>query len=478
MDFSEYTDKEQTKEIKLANKSFTVLDGGQLKLFKNLKELSIHFTELSQLPPEIKGLTQLQKLDLYGNKLTSLPSEIGGLTQLQTFRLSGNLLTSLPPEIGELSQLQVLGLSHNQLTSLPGSILNLQNSLVLLNLIGNPIVETGTDGNLGRRELSALFGDRIIFGGVQQPSDFKKITKEDAIRNVLAQPLHWNLEKLKLLINNRVPSSEYTEQQMLEAWTGSFAPLIVKENNELMANYIKKLYNPDMEYKRWPMEQKFIPMTKDLLEAVFKECLKVDSRQDKSKQDKEAIIRSNLSAICTGIKHCPDRQISELRFAYGVLKGNEQNEELTLKQMVEQSLAAIKERIFDNVFTPGASSQNVHVMTYWKKRLGPDLGFDFNFETNIGTMGQDPYHGEPGNALEAFFSGFTPNVVMSLLLDEINDKGSFLCRAAEYIYESEENESIKRTWCEMNDEEFLETTKVTRAFVEHYLLRMGILERA
>jgi hypothetical protein len=167
-----------------------------------------------------------------------------------------------------------------------------------------------------------------------------------------------------------------------------------------------------------------------------------------------------------------------LRFAHGVLKGNAQNEELTLKQMVEQSLAAIKERIFDNVFTPGASGQNVHVMTYWKKRLGPDLGFDFNFDTRAGTFKQDPYHGEPGNALEAFFKGFTPNVAITLLKDEINERGSFLCKAAEYIYHDTTDYETKKTWCEMNDEEFLEITKVTRAFVERYLLRMGILERA
>jgi Leucine-rich repeat (LRR) protein len=145
-----------------------------------------------------------------------LPPEIAGLVQLQKLYLSRNQLASLPPEIGGLTQLQTLYLYENQLTSLPVSIINLQNSLVLLRLIDNPIMETGTDGNLGRRELELYFGDRVLFESVQRSKDFKRISKEDAIRNALAQPLHWNLKKLKELVNNRLPKGDFTEKQMLQ----------------------------------------------------------------------------------------------------------------------------------------------------------------------------------------------------------------------------------------------------------------------
>ena len=93
----------------------------------------------------------------------------------------------------------------------------------------------------------------------------------------------------------------------------------------------------------------------------------------------------------------------------------------------------------------------------------------------MGTIEQDPFFGKEGTALQAFFDTFTPEQLISNTTEEINRQGDFCSAAAKYIYESED---IKRTWCEMDDEEFLNITKVTRAFVEHYLLKMGILERA
>jgi hypothetical protein len=179
-------------------------------------------------------------------------------------------------------------------------------------------------------------------------------------------------------------------------------------------------------------------------------------------------------------------------FAFSLLRGQLEDEDADLKTRFERAVASRKEAIFDMIFTPGRSKQNVHVLTFWKLKLGEDLGFDFKFESGMGTLEQDPFFGEEGNAMEAFLIGFAPEIVITLLTDEINEKGSFLSRATEeinrkgdfrsaaakYIYESEESESIKRTWCEMDDEEFLNITKVTRAFVEDYLLKMGILERA
>ena len=40
--------------------------------------------------------------------------------------------------------------------------------------------------------------------------------------------------------------------------------------------------------------------------------------------------------------------------------------------------------------TQRASVQNKHVLNYWKYEFRNNLGFDFDFRIEIGTMSQDP----------------------------------------------------------------------------------------
>ena len=58
-------------------------------------------------------------------------------------------MTLLPDTIGELKNLQILGLYRNQLTSLPSA---------------NDIFESGEGTILGKTELEAIFGNRVILG--------------------------------------------------------------------------------------------------------------------------------------------------------------------------------------------------------------------------------------------------------------------------------------------------------------------------
>ena len=51
---------------------------------EDLQSLSLSFSQLSSLPPEIGKLTSLQSLDLSGNnQLSALPESIGQLAQLK-----------------------------------------------------------------------------------------------------------------------------------------------------------------------------------------------------------------------------------------------------------------------------------------------------------------------------------------------------------------------------------------------------------
>ena len=85
------------------------------------------------------------------------------------------------------------------------------------------------------------------------------------------------------------------------------------------------------------------------------------------------------------------------------------------------------------------------MLTFWKEKLSDDLGFDFQFKSEYGTMEQDQFKGEEGNALDAFFIGFAPEIAITQLTDEINAKNhAFLTKAAQYISNSKESEVLRK----------------------------------
>ena len=134
----------------------------------------------------------------------------------------------------------------------------------------------------------------------------------------------------------------------------------------------------------------------------------------------------------------------------------------------------MKERIFDMTITPSISSQNVHVLNYWKYELKDTLGLNFNFKSRLGTIGQDPFGGYRGNALKAFFTKFTPEYVIKTLTQYINDKKEAVCKLMDII----DNDN------DLNDEQKIEmgvdiengmSDKITEKAVEYYLIKDNIL---
>lgn len=399
------------------------------------------------------------------------------MSNLTSLNLRCNGLLTVPEDFGNLKRLLRLNLSENQLTTLPASFVNLRNTLRLLQLIRNPIADEGKNGNLGKRELRAYFGDRVMFKSVEKDREFKRISKETALRNVLKQPLHWNLEVLKSLLNSPVPACDYSEEKMLSVWKSKFAALTTEGNNNLMTSYIRKLYNPGMDYERWPMTSEFVELTKSLLQGIFTKFLSLEVKDGQTEADVNEIISSNINGICEGIQFCPDRQISELRFTYRLLSGDLRDEEISVEQHVKDFIASRKEDIFDHVFTSHGSRQNVHVLTIWKLKLSRDLGFDFNFDSKIGSIEQDPFHNEPGNALEAFFNAFTPNIVISMLTDGINANKRVMCKVMRHIYQSNLPDSAKRKMLVGEDFETINISAITRECSEYLLTEFNILQR-
>ncbi|ELA40803.1 uncharacterized protein VICG_02161, partial [Vittaforma corneae ATCC 50505] len=155
-------------------------------------------------------------LDFYDNKLETLPVGIENLKNLQKLHLYGNKLNTLPDTIGKLAD-----------------------SLRLLNLLDNNISEVG-DGErtLGRRELRAIFRNRVVLDNDSVEYEEDEISVEDVYRELKSKPMHWNFEMLRTLRPQSVPELKCSEEELVRLWNES---MFVREWDRLRPEVIETI---------------------------------------------------------------------------------------------------------------------------------------------------------------------------------------------------------------------------------------------
>ena len=199
----------------------------------------------------------------------------------------------------------------------------------------------------------------------------------------------------------------------------------IEEYNRVI-KYIMKLYDLSPGLIVWqPEDEATIKMIINLLEAVLKHIQKLDDDFRKT-----ALVQLTIALI-----HCPNGQVAGLQNLFYAFKQEEAEagvkgerepqvgtEAETVMQQIKRVIAAEKQYIFQLTFAPGGQSQNVHVLTHWQTRLRKELGLGEPFKLSMGTMEQDPFKGEAGNALQAFYQKFTPAHVIRKIKDWVNAK--------------------------------------------------------
>ena len=241
--------------------------------------------------------------------------------------------------------------------------------------------------------------------------------------------------------------------------------IISKDDFVDLQEYIQKLFNPEISYSKWPMIEQYIPLTIDLLGNILEYI------DEKIENNEIVSINFSLSDIAEGVRYCPDRQMAELKRAYSMIAGNTDSE---LESFIKNIIATVKERIFDLAITPSISKQNVHVLNYWKYEMRDTLGFDFNFKSKIGTMDQDPFDGHRGNALSVFFNKFTPNYVIGILTDNINEKKEVKYELMSEISKDYNLNVEDKLYMGVDVENFKEM-KVTEEAIEYILIKKNLI---
>ena len=101
----------QLEELELSNYSDELLLKDTfilLKNLKNLKILTIHNSDIKNIPKEIGELKTLKELRIFFTHIKELPKEIGDLESLKKLDIPNNYLCTLPKSMQKLQQLDTM----------------------------------------------------------------------------------------------------------------------------------------------------------------------------------------------------------------------------------------------------------------------------------------------------------------------------------------------------------------------------------
>ncbi|XP_035679062.1 malignant fibrous histiocytoma-amplified sequence 1 homolog [Branchiostoma floridae] len=111
----------------------------ELFALSELEELSLADNNIESLPEQISIFRKMETLLVFGNMLHSLPSSIGSLSLLKSFDVHRNHLKELPASFGQLQNLMNLYLSQNQFEEVPAIVLDVGDSLQVLEVAMNKL---------------------------------------------------------------------------------------------------------------------------------------------------------------------------------------------------------------------------------------------------------------------------------------------------------------------------------------------------
>jgi Leucine-rich repeat (LRR) protein len=108
----------------------------EVRQLTNLRYLFLAGNSIKELPQWLPENSKIVEIGLSGNRFTTFPRELLQMTNLEDLHLGGNSIAELPDDIGRLASLRGLDLRNNDLTTIPEGISKLL-QLRLIHLEGN-----------------------------------------------------------------------------------------------------------------------------------------------------------------------------------------------------------------------------------------------------------------------------------------------------------------------------------------------------
>ncbi|KAM0680529.1 hypothetical protein GINT2_001217 [Glugoides intestinalis] len=306
-----FTDLTNLKILFLSNNKLTEIPPSILSL-TNLEALGIASNNLTSVPKEIGNMSRLRDLYLDCNSITEIPPSILSLTNLQILSIASNNLISVPKEIGNMSNLSYLRLNSNSITEIPSKVKSLKR-LYILDLKENPLVESGPQGFMGKRELIEHIHDRFVFETEKKMATYR-LLKEELYARLDKEPIHWNRERLKELRLSPVPTRTLSDEDILKIWTIDLRQYCndTYENETNLIKNIDSYLNVLFTREEIPDGlQREYSIIKDLFEYIFKtlkEMIETDSNG----------VRSYVTVLAHRMCFCPTGKIEGLEHMYSI----------------------------------------------------------------------------------------------------------------------------------------------------------------
>ncbi|KAM0679485.1 hypothetical protein GINT2_002328 [Glugoides intestinalis] len=425
-----FNNLQKLKSLNLSSNKLTEIPEGILSELGSLQELDLSKNEIKSFPIGFfTGLTNLNFLSLSHNKLTEIPPSIISLTNLQTLWISSNNLTSVPKEIGNMSKLRYLYLDSNLITEIPSKVKSLK-KLYILYLMQNPLVENGSQGFMGKRELIEHFRDRVVFETEKKMETYRLI-KEELYARLDKEPMHWNRERLKELRLSPVPTRTLSDEDILKIWTTDLRQYC-NNTYENETNLIKKIDSYlNVLFTREEIPdglQREYSIIKDLFEYIFKtlkEMIETDSNG----------VRSYVTVLAHRMCFCPTGKIEGLEHMYSILSGSVFDNNLI--GFIEHQVAAYKDIILTETVAI-KNPQNVHIINHWRNKMKEELGLVVEYKEKILPISLDKFGDRDGNMLEAFYKRFTPQFIIDKLKESINEEHKWVIESAGLLIGKEE----------------------------------------
>lgn len=470
----------------------TILD--DIMKFTDIKRLNLQNTEIDHLPESICNLKNLTELNLYGNLLKILPSCISILSNIKILNIGNNLfeeiphcvlmmenleklilsnskLTAIQDEITQLQKLKYLDLSGNSLKSLPNSIKNIA-SINVLNIRKNPdfIYSSNDKNTLGSLELIKIFGDRVLFDRIEFNNEV--LGTEKFIVEYNRRSLHWNLDILKRLKLNEIDEIEYhkmieiIENIVVSTEKDKNTLLVDKGDVDIIINYIRMLYNPKIDFKRWKIYDKYSMHMKRLFSRILM-CVDKPKNAD--------FVKNILNTMANIIKYNSIRPISSMKDVYVMIQNEFSYRDSKICNFIRSRLIGLKEYKF-NVMMESLPLNDGRILNHWAKELGDILGLGLIFESetfeseifkSVGVANQ--YNGgHLYDGLRIYLDNFTPDEIINILTDDINKKKELV---DDFIKLIDNDTSLDA----LDKGEMVEFSRIKKDAVHHILTRMNIL---
>jgi len=307
-----YKEIEDIEFIKLfSNLKELTLNGNQitditpLKNLSNLQDLCLENNQITDITP-LKNLSDLKKLWLFNNQITNI-TPLKNLSNLQWLYLNNNQITDITP-LKNLSNLRDLYLENNQITDIT-PLKNLSN-LRDLYLENNQITDINTFKKIIQNEnISLKFNlsrDELIsfFTKIEElekiPEFIEPLKKWQNTTLVINQPIQLNNFIIKQHLILQTPLPEFvkteTEFQLLKS---QISPQLLNEANSI-TNTVSNLYKTKIKELQQQLQSRTISQQQaniefknlinykielqDKLKAIFSQDL-IDAIQNQDKEN-------------------------------------------------------------------------------------------------------------------------------------------------------------------------------------------------